>query len=166
MHSKGLAGETEIFVRYGVTERLELGLGYLNKQRIVRPLASYVLVPETQSMPSLTTGAMVDALEDGRQMLFLTAGKRFPTKHGVPVNAYAGIAQVTTRSETRFIGGLLVPLAKGLNASVQFDGRYANVGLTARVGTIGGVPIYFGIVAAKGDRFGPLIATTFPLNRR
>lgn len=165
MHSKGLAGETEIFVRYGVTDRLELGFGYLRKQDIVRPLVSYVLVPENRTRPSLSTGAMVDSLEDGRQMVFLTTGKSFPTKLGVPVNIYAGIAQVTTRSESRFIGGILVPLAKGLNASVQFDGRYANVGLTARVGTVGGAPVYFGIVAARGTRFGPLIATSFPVNR-
>lgn len=166
MHSKGLAGETEIFVRYGVTDRLELGLGYLRKQDIVRPLVSYVLVPETADRPSLTTGAMIDALEEGRQMVFLSTGKSFPTKLGMPVNIYAGIAQITTRSETRFIGGILVPVARGLNASVQFDGRYANVGLTARVGTVGGAPVYFGIVAAKGNRFGPLVATSFPLSSR
>lgn len=81
------------------------------------------------------------------------------------MNIYAGIAQVTTRSETRFIGRILVPLAKGLTASVQFDGRYANVGLTARVGTVGGAHVYFGIVAARGNRFGRLIATSFPVNR-
>ena len=46
MHSKGLAGETEIFARYGVSDRLELGLGFLKKQGIVRPLVSYVLSPE------------------------------------------------------------------------------------------------------------------------
>lgn len=74
MHSKGLAGETEIFARYGVTDRLELGFGYLRKQDIVRPLVSPVLVRETRTRPSFTTGAMEDSLEDGRQMVFLTTG--------------------------------------------------------------------------------------------
>ncbi|MGI8925004.1 MAG: hypothetical protein ACR2HJ_13425 [Fimbriimonadales bacterium] len=165
MHSEGLAGKTEIFLRYGVDERLEVGMGYLKKQEIVRPLISYVLSPEKRGRPSLATGAMVDSLEDGRQMVFLTAGKSFPTKLGVPVNVYAGIAQVTTRSETRFIGGVVAPLAKGLNASVQFDGRYANVALIAHVGTVSGARVYLGIAAARGDRFGPLFAASLPTKR-
>ncbi|MCC6403544.1 MAG: hypothetical protein IT207_05995 [Fimbriimonadaceae bacterium] len=113
MHSKGLAGETEIFVRYGVTDRLELGLGYLRKQNIVRPLVSYVLVPETAARPSLTTGAMIDALEDGRQMVFLTVGKSFPTKLGVPVNVYGGVARVTTTGDNRWLAACSCPLPGG-----------------------------------------------------
>ncbi|MCC6403545.1 MAG: hypothetical protein IT207_06000 [Fimbriimonadaceae bacterium] len=58
-----------------------------------------------------------------------------------------------------------MPIARGLNASVQYDGKYANLGLVARVGSIKGAPVYFGIVAAQGDRFGPLIATSFPIGR-
>lgn len=162
MHSEGLAGKTEIFVRYGVTERLELGLGYLDKQKIVRPLLSYILSPEKMDLPSLTAGAMVDSLEDGRQMVFLSAGKSFRQPNGTFISGYAGLARVTTTSENRFIGGVVCPLARRLNASLQFDGKFLNPGLTYHVATIHGSRVHFGIVAARGDRYGPLIAVSIP----
>ena len=162
MHSEGLAGKTEIFARYGVTERLELGLGYLDKQKIVRPLISYVLSPEKMDRPSITAGAMVDSLEDGRQMVFLSAGKAFKQPNGTFITGYAGIARVTTTSENRFIGGVVCPIAPRLNASLQFDGKFLNPGLTYQVAIVNGTRIHFGIVAARGDRYGPLVAIAIP----
>lgn len=166
MTSKGLAGETEVFARYGVTDRFELGIGYLKKQDIVRPLASYVLVFETPQRPSLTAGMMVDSLEDGRQMVFLSAGKAFPIGNGLAISGYAGIAQVTTRAETRFIGGVVFPLKKGLNFSLQYDGKFLNPGLVAHVGDWNGARVHVGIVAARGERYGLLVAIGMPLGKR
>ncbi|MCW5939852.1 MAG: hypothetical protein KF884_10970 [Fimbriimonadaceae bacterium] len=163
MHSKGLAGETEVFARYGITNRLEIGIGYLRKQNIVRPLGSYVLSPEKPDLPSITAGAMVDSLDGGRQMVFLSAGKSFPMSNGLHLSGYAGLARVTTSGENRFIGGVGIPLRKDWKLSFQYDGKFLNPGLTTTIKTKNGA-LHVGIVAARGNRFGPLIAASFPLN--
>ncbi len=41
-----------------------------------------------------------------------------------------------------------------------------NQGESVDVALIGGAPLRVGIVAAEGDRFGPIIATSIPLGRR
>ena len=167
MHSKGLAGETETFVRYGVTRRFEAGFGYLWKQGIVGPLASYAFVEEKKARPSLTGGLMYDSLGGGRQGVFLSLARGFQeTPLGVPVNLYVGGAKISGESGARFIAGFNVPINRWLTASMQYDGKSPNFGVTAKVATLGGAPVRIGIVAAEGDRFGPIIATSIPLGRR
>jgi len=163
MHSEGLAGRTETFLRYGVTPRLEAGFGYLQKQGIARPLLSYTLVPENEARPSLTGGLMYDSLGGGRQGLFVSLAKN--VRGWLPLSLYIGGAQITNENRPRLIAGGNVTLTRWLNASVQFDGKYPNVGMTAHVGSVGGVPLRFGIVAARGDKFGPLLAADFPAGR-
>ncbi len=165
MHSDGLAGKTETFLRYGVTPRLEAGFGYLQEQNIVRPLVSYALVTESRERPSLTVGLMYDSLGGGRQGTFLSVAKALKTSVGVPGSLYIGGAKITNEKNGRFIAGANVPLTRWLNASVQFDGKYPNVGVTARIGSVVGVPVRLGLVAARGDKFGPLLATDVPLTR-
>jgi len=167
MHSEALAGKTETFVRYGVSRRLELGFGYLWKQSVVRPLASYQFVTEHKSRPALTGGLMFDSLGGGRQGTFLSVSKGFKrTPLGVPASLYIGGAKITGEDGGRFIAGLNVPVNDWLIASVQYDGRYPHLGLTARVGTIHGAPVRLGVVAAKGTEVGPIIAVGIPLGRR
>ena len=167
MHSKGLAGETETFVRYGVTRRFEAGFGYLWKQGIVRPLASYTLLEEKEARPSLTVGLMYDSLGGGRQGTFVSVARGFrETPLGIPAHLYVGGAQISGEDGARFIAGVNLPVTEWLTASLQYDGRYPNVGVTAKVATIGGAPIRLGLVAAQGDKFGPIIATSIPLGRR
>lgn len=166
MHSEGLAGKTETFVRYGFTRRFEAGFGYLWKQGVVRPLASYAFLEEKKGRPSLTGGLMYDSLGGGRQGVFLSLAKGFSeTPLGVPVNLYAGGAKISGESGARFIAGFNLPLNRWLTASMQYDGKYPNFGVTAKVATVGGAPIRIGIVAAEGDKFGPIIATAIPLGR-
>jgi hypothetical protein len=165
MYSKGLAGETETFLRYGATPRLAVGAGFLHKQGIVRPLLSYTLVPEAAARPSLTAGLMYDALGGGRQGVFVSAAKDLQGWTGVPASLYVGTARISNERRFRLLGGANFRVSPRLNASVQFDGRYANVGVTARIGSVNGVPFRIGIVAAKGDRFGPLIASDIPIRR-
>lgn len=167
MYSQGLAGRTETFVRYGFTRRFEAGFGYLWKQDIVRPLASYAFLEEKKDRPSLTGGLMYDSLGGGRQGVFLSLAKGFQeTPLGVPINLYVGGARISGESGTRFIAGFNVPINQWLTASMQYDGRYPNIGVTAKVATIGGAPVRVGVVAAEGDKFGPIIATSIPLGRR
>lgn len=162
MHSEGLAGRTETFLRYGITPRLEVGFGYLAKQGIARPLASYTFVTEKAARPSLTAGLLYDSLGGGRQGVFVSVAKNL--RGSLPASLYIGGAQITNENRPRLIAGGNVALTRWLNASVQFDGRYPNLGVTANVGSVGGVPVRFGIVAARGDKFGPLLATDIPLD--
>ena len=166
MHSPGLAGQTETFVRFGVTPRLELGFGYLWKQGIARPLATYNLVPETATRPALTAGLLMDSLGGGRQGVFASLAKNIEASTGVPASLYVGAAKISNERGTRFIAGTNVRLSRNLNASAQFDGRYVNVGLNTQIGTVGGLPVRFGLVAARGDQVGPLVSTVVPLGER
>jgi hypothetical protein len=163
MSSKGLAGVTETFVRYGVTPRLELGFGYLWRQGYVRPLTSYSLIPETAAQPSLTVGLMTDSLGGGREGGFISLAKDFGARYGVPASFYIGGAQISSEDGLRFLAGLKVRLPGSLIASAQFDGRFVHLGATVAVGRINGAPVRLGIVAARGDRLGPLIAINLPL---
>ena len=163
MHSEGLAGKTETFVRAGITPRLELGFGYLWKQSIVRPLATYALVTETQERPAWTLGLLTDSLGGGRSGVFTTVAKDLHQATGLPLSLYVGAARVSNEDHTRFLTGTNVRLGRSANFSAQFDGRYVNLGLTAEVGKLGSLPIRLGIVAARGSRLGPLAATSFPL---
>ncbi len=167
MHSEGLAGETETFVRYGVSRRLEMGFGYLWKQGIVRPLASYLFVTEEKSRPALTGGLMYDSLGGGRQGVFVSASKGFrKTPLGVPLSLYLGGTQISGEDHPRLIAGLSVPVNRWLTASVQYDGKHPHLGLTAKVGSIRGSDLRVGVVAAEGDKIGPIIAVGLPLGPR
>jgi hypothetical protein len=163
MHSEGLAGKTETFVRYGVTPRLELGFGYLWKQKIVRPLGTYTIVTETTERPAWTVGLLTDSLGSGRTGVFTSVTKDIQKKTGLPLSLYVGLARVSNEDGTRFLTGTSVRLGHSVIASAQYDGHYVNLGLTAQVGKVGSIPIRFGIVAAKGNQIGPLVATIFPL---
>lgn len=165
MHSKGLAGETETYVRYGFTPRFEAGFGYLWKPRVVRPIASYALIPEAEKRPSLALGLMYDSVGGGRQGAFLNVGKDLTKIIGTPFSGYIGGGKMFNERGLRFLAGANKPLTPWLSASVQFDGRYANVGVTAKVGSIDGAPVRLGIVAAKGTKFGPLLAVNIPIAR-
>lgn len=165
MTSSGLAGRTETFVRYGLTRRLEVGFGYLWDPGIVRPLASYTLLPETRDRPSLTAGLMFDSLGGGRQGVFVSAAKIVGRAHGLPISGYVGGAQITNEDDPRFIAGVSLPLCRRVIASVQYDGRFFHPGLSARVGQVAGAPMYLGMVAARGNRLGPLLAVRAPLGR-
>ena len=167
MHSEGLAGKTETFARYGFTRRFEAGFGYLWKQGIVRPLAGYTLVTEKAPRPALTGGLMYDSLGGGRQGAFLSLSRGFEkTPLGVPVSLYAGGARISGEGGVRFIAGFNVPVTGWLTASLQYDGRYPNFGVTARVGSIHGSDVRLGVVAAEGDKPGPIIAVAIPLGHR
>lgn len=167
MHSEGLAGKTETFVRYGLTPRLEVGFGYLWKQGIVRPLGTYTLVTETVQRPAWTVGLLTDSLGGGRTGVFTTAARDIEKGTSLPLSLYVGVAKVSNEGNfTRFLTGTNVRLGRAMNFSMQFDGRYVNLGLTAQVGRIGSVPVRLGVVGARGSRLGPLASALFPLERK
>jgi hypothetical protein len=165
MHSDRLAGKTETFVRYGATERFEFGFGYLWKQGVVRPLASFTVLTERGHRPSLTGGLFFDSLGGGREAVFVSAGKSLRKPLGRPASIYLGGARISNEDRLRVIAGGNVALTRRLNASVQYDGKFVHVGLTRRVGELGGTPVHLGLVLTRGDALGPISAMDFHLNR-
>ena len=111
---------------------------------------------------------MFDSLGGGRQGAFVSLSKdlqnsHFVAAHRLPVRVYLGAAQITNENRPRLLGGVNVRLGRGVNASLQYDGRYANLGVTTEIGRVQGAPIRFGLVAAGGNQVGPLIASSFPV---
>lgn len=133
------------------------------KQSIARPLGTYALVPETAERPAWTVGLFTDSLGGGRTGVFTSVAKDIQNTPGVPMSLYVGSARVSNENRTRFLTGASYQLAHRVNLSAQFDGRYVNLGLVGQVGTIGGVPVRLGIVAARGNQLGLLAATVVPL---
>jgi hypothetical protein len=165
MHSPRLAGKTETFLRYGATPRLEVGFGYLWRQNVVRPLASYTLLPERRYRPALTGGLFFDALGGGREAVFVTTSKDLRLPLRVPVSVYLGGAQVTNEGSPRLLAGGRVAVIRGLNASLQYDGKRTHLGLSGLVGRVGGRPVYLGLILTGGSALGPLGAMDFDLTR-
>jgi hypothetical protein len=163
MHSPRLAGRTETFLRYGVSSRLEVGFGYLWRQSVVRPLCSYTLLPERGNRPALTAGLFFDALGGGRQAFFLTTSKDLRSLLSVPASVYLGGAKITNEDRLRLLVGGRLAVARGLNASLQYDGKHTNIGVTALVGRVAGRPFYLGLVLTGGSALGPIGATDMAL---
>lgn len=163
MHSPRLAGKTETFLRYGLSSRLEVGVGYLWHQGDIRPLASYTLLQERGRRPALTGGIFFDALGGGREAFFLTSSKDLRSWVSVPVSVYVGVGKITNEDRLRFlIGGRLV-VVPGLNASLHYDGKRSNIGLTGLVGRVRGTPVYLGLVLTGGSALGPIAASDVSL---
>lgn len=163
MSSQGLAGETETFVRVGITDRFEAGFGYLWRPKVVRPLASYTLLWETERRPSLTAGVLADSLGGGREGVHLSLARDLRAAAGISGSLYLGTAYISNESGPRAIAGFNYYLSNNATASIQFDGRYGHVGATVRIGSMFGAPVRIGLVAARLDRLGPLFTLGFPL---
>jgi hypothetical protein len=166
LHAEKLRFPDQTFFQYGVTDRFQVGLGYLWKGSVTRPLANYTFFTETSSRPALTGGMMVDSLQGGRQGYFLTLSKNLTKEVGKPFSLYAGGAKVPSESGTRFIGGANLQLTRWLSLSVQYDGVHPTYGAAVKVGSINGQPVRFALLAVNGNSFGALGATRFALRPR
>lgn len=157
--------KNQTFLRYEVTDRLELGIGYLWDKQVVRPLANYTLMTERTKRLSLTVGAMVDSLQGGRQGYFLSLGKNLTKALGTPGSLYIGGAKVSNENSLRFIGGANVHLTRRVNVSAQCDGKDLHFGVTLKIATINGQPGCFSLLAVGGDSLGVLGAMQFAVRR-
>lgn len=161
LSSSALPGKTETVLRYGVTERLSVGLSYLQKQATLRPDASFTITPETVEVPSLTVGLFHDTIGGGREAYYATAGRTITDMGDTVFSGYVGIAKYSSERAPRPLLGAALPLAKGkLTASAQWEGKKLSFGLVADVGRVSGYSIRLGLVTV-GDNVGPLAATTW-----
>ena len=161
LSSSALTGKTETVLRYGVTERLSVGVSYLQKQASLRPDASLTLVRETVEVPSLTVGLFHDTVGGGREAYYATAGRTITDMGETVFSGYVGVAKYSSERAPRPLVGAALPLLKGkVTTSAQWEGKKLTLGLVAEVGTLGKYPVRLGLVAI-GDNVGPLAATTW-----
>lgn len=159
--SSALTGKTETALRYGVTERLSVGVTYLQKQASLRPDASYTLSPETVEQPSLTVGFFHDTVGGGRQAYYATAGRTITDMGDTVFSGYLGIAKFSSERTPRALVGAAVPLLQGkVTASAQWEGKKLTVGVVTDLGRVGGYPFRLGIIAV-GNNTGPIASTTW-----
>lgn len=108
--------------------RLTLGTAYLLKQGAFRALGSYLLSPETATLPSTHISAGVQGIGTGNPGFSGTAEKNWPLGEG-SFNAFVGVGYRTNRKLTRMVGGFKYangPWAVGL----QNDGLVSDPFLT------------------------------------
>ncbi len=155
LHAESLRFSDQTFVQYGVTDRLQLGFGYLwQRGGVWRPLANYALVTERRDRPSFTAGLMHDSLQGGREGYFLSVGKSLPKALPAPLSVYAGAAKITREARYRFVAGGNLRVARGVNLSVQYNGVDPTYGVGVRLGTIKQMPVSFSLLVVNGNTFG------------
>jgi hypothetical protein len=87
-----------------VSPRLTLGTAYLQKQGAFRALGSYLLSPETDTMPSTHVSAGVQGIGTGNPGFSATAEKNWQVGSG-SLNTFLGAGYRTNRKITRMVGG-------------------------------------------------------------
>nr|WP_309697439.1 hypothetical protein [Armatimonas sp.] len=161
LSNSAIVGKTETVLRYGVTEKLSVGLSHLRKQGTLRPNANYTLTSESVESPSLNIGIYENSIGGKGSAFYATAGRTLSDMGPVTFSGYMGIAKVSGERAPRFLVGAALPLLNNaLTASAQWEGKKLSLGIVGMVGTLGKYPIRFGLVAV-GDTLGTLGATTW-----
>lgn len=104
VYAPGSVTTDETFLWYSVNPRLTLGTAFLLKQGAFRVLGSYMLSPETATMPSTHFSAGVQGIGTGNPGLSATAEKNWSVGEG-SFNAFLGVGYRTNRRLTRMVGG-------------------------------------------------------------
>lgn len=161
LSNAAIGGKTETVLRYGVTEKLSVGLIHLQKQATLRPNVNYTLTPESVESPSLNVGFYESSIGGKRSAYYATAGRTISDMGPVTFSGYVGVAKVTGERVPRLLVGAAVPVLRNLlTGSVQWEGKKLSLGVVGTVGTLGNYPIRLGVVAV-GDTLGTLASTTW-----
>jgi hypothetical protein len=161
LNNAAIGGKAETALRYGVNEKLSVGLVRLQLQGTLRPSANYTLTPETVESPSLNVGFYSGSIGGKNDAFYATAGRTISDMGPVQFSGYLGVAKVSGESAPRLLLGAAVPLANNrFTASAQWEVKKLSVGLVGDVGKIGQYPVRLGLVAV-GSSIGTLGATTW-----
>jgi hypothetical protein len=159
--NSAIGGKTETALRYGVSNKLSVGLTHLQKQGTLRPNVNYTLVQESLESPSLNIGFYESSIGGKGSAYYATSGRTISDMGPVTFSGYLGIAKVTGERNPRFLAGASVPLLRNLvTASALWEGKKLSLGIVGSVGTLGGYPIRLGLVAV-GDTVGSLVSSTW-----
>ena len=161
LSSDAIPGKSVTSLRYGVTDRLSIGLAYLRQISTFRPDVSYTVVPETVELPSFNVGTFHDTVDGGRQAYYATAARTIIEMGNMAFSGYVGIAKYSSEGTSRPLLGVALPFAQGkVTASAQWESKKLQIGLVADVGKVAGYGLRLGVVAV-GDSIGPFAATTW-----
>lgn len=116
----GSLTEDETFLWYRVDSRLTVGTAYLLKQSAFRALGSYLLSPETATLPSTHVSAGVQGVGTGNPGYSFTGEKNWNV-NGTGLNVFLGLGYRTNRDIVRAVGGFKVS-RQWLTVGYQNDG--------------------------------------------
>ena len=104
VYAPGSITTDETFLWYNVSPRLTLGTAFLYKQGAFRALGSYLLSPESATIPSTHISAGVQGIGTGNPGYSATAEKNWMV-HDATFNAFVGVGYRTNRQLTTMVGG-------------------------------------------------------------
>ncbi len=111
----------ETFLWYSFDPRLTLGVAYLLKQGSFRGLGSYLLSPETATLPSTHVSAGVQGIDTGNPGFSFTSEKNWETGFG-SVNVFLGLGYRTNVKTLRGVGGFKLSSGRNITVGYQNDG--------------------------------------------
>ncbi|CAN5518544.1 hypothetical protein BH11ARM2_BH11ARM2_30420 [soil metagenome] len=111
----------ETFLWYSVNPRLTLGAAYLLKQSAFRALGSYLLSPETDTLPSTHISAGLQGIGTGNPGFSLTSEKNWTLRFG-SLNAFVGVGYRTNVRTLRGVGGFKFSPNGSWTVGYQNDG--------------------------------------------
>lgn len=104
-----------------MNHRLTLGTAYLLEQNAFRALGSYLLSPETATLPSTHVSVGIQGIGTGNPGYSATAEKNWNLTRG-SFNAFVGIGYRTNRRIGRMVGGMKYAGSGHWSVGVQNDG--------------------------------------------
>jgi hypothetical protein len=128
--------EVQNSIRWGATERLELGLTYLFDESRFLGQFNYVLAKERESRPSLSLGLGVDRPGGMENAVFLIGSKALDREIGPGWSGYAGVLKREEESRLRVAAGAAKVLSPKYAATFQYDGEDGHLGVQTRVGEV------------------------------
>ncbi len=132
----GSMSEVQNSIRWGASDRLELGLTYLVDENRFLGLFNYVLTPEREYAPSLSLGLGVDRPGGMENALFLIGSKALDREIGPGWSGYLGA--IKRKDETRLLlaAGAAKVLSPRYAATFQYDGEDGHLGLQTKLGKV------------------------------
>lgn len=128
--------EVQNSIRWGATERLELGLTYLVDESRFLGQFNYLLMQERESRPSLALGLGVDRPGGMENAVFLIGSKALDREVGLGWSGYAGVLKRKEENRLRVAAGAAKVLSPKYAATFQYDGEDGHLGVQTRFGEV------------------------------
>lgn len=127
------------YLRYGLTNRLELGIGYTWGNDRILGSANYILSKETGFRPALIIGFGSASPLTGKTdtSIYFTINKDMQSIIKTRLRTYFGLFRQIDDKEIVFMAGLIKPLSNYLVSSLQYFGEdELHLALYARIRSV------------------------------
>ena len=128
--------EVQNSIRWGATERLELGITYLIDGNRFLGQFNYVLAQEREFRPALTFGLGVDRPGGMENALFLIGSKALDREIGPGWSGYLGAIRREEEGKFLVAAGAAKVLSPKYAATFQYDGEDGHLGVQTRFGEV------------------------------